>query len=412
MKILILGGGGREHAIGKKLLEGNINIILYFYPGNGGTKLIGSNIEKKCSILDLAMFSKKNNIELTIVGSEIFLVQEVVDLFQFYQLNIIGPNYYSSRLEGDKIFGKSFMKKYGIRTPEYETFDSYNEAKKFLKKKNNPLVIKFNGLASGKGVIIAHNQNDYKKAIKNIMIENKFGKNGKKIIIEEYLNGKEVSILSIFNKKRIIPFLSSKDYKKIGNNDCGLNTGGMGSITPNPYMNSAMWTDFNKNILQPTFEGLISEKLTFLGFLYFGLMIYNNKIYLLEYNTRLGDPETQSLLPLMKNNFLYMLKSFFYEDKINILWKNYSSCCIVLSSLGYPEKYKIGNCISNLDKLEEPFYIAGARKENQQWYTSGGRVLNVIGIDKNIKYARENAYKKINNIKCNNLYYRKDIGLY
>ncbi|WP_185873424.1 phosphoribosylamine--glycine ligase [Blattabacterium cuenoti] len=411
MKILILGEGGREHAIGKKLLEDNFDINLYFYPGNGGTKLIGHNIEKKCSILDLVNFSKKNNISLTIVGSEIFLMKKVVDLFQFHKLNIIGPNYNSSKLEGDRIFAKSFMKKYGIRTPKYETFYSYDKAKNFSKQKTS-LVIKSNGIASGKGVIISHNKNEYQKALKSIMVEKKFGKSGEKIIVEEYLNGKEVSILSILNNNRIIPFISSKDYKKIGNNNLGLNTGGMGAISPNPYMKNHIWKDFNENILEPTIEGLISEKLTFLGFLYFGLMIYNNKIYLLEYNTRLGDPETQSILPLMKNNFLNMLKSFFYEDKINISWKNYCSCCIVLSSLGYPEKYNIGYIINNFNKLEEPFYIAGAMRKKGKWITSSGRVLNIIGIDTNIKYARKNAYEKINKIKCNNLYYRKDIGLY
>ncbi|WP_185865140.1 phosphoribosylamine--glycine ligase [Blattabacterium cuenoti] len=413
MKILIIGSGGREHAIGKKLLKDNPNIHLYFYPGNGGTKLIGENIEGDYSVLDLSFFSKKNNIDLTIVGSEFILMKEIVDLFKFYKLNIVGPHYLAARLEGDRIFAKSFMKKYGIRNPKYEEFDSYDKAINFLEKNIiNSLVIKTNGLASGKGVILTHNKNEAKQALKTIMIKKKFGDSGNKVIIEEFLQGNEVSIISIFNNKEIIPFLSSKDYKKIEDNDKGLNTGGMGAIVPNPYMNDYNWIDFQKNILEPTLEGIMSEKLNFFGFLYFGLIISNNKIYLLEYNTRMGDPETQSLLPLMKSNFFKLLMNAFNGEKINILWKNYCSCCVVLSSKGYPEKYSKGNVIKGINLIEEPFYIAGADKKNDKWITSGGRVLNIIGISSSIKEARNIAYKKIEKIQFNDLYYRKDIGLF
>ncbi|WP_185877491.1 phosphoribosylamine--glycine ligase [Blattabacterium cuenoti] len=412
MKILILGSGGREHAIAKKLLEDNPYINLYFYPGNGGTSLIGKNIGNNYSISDLAFFSKKNNIDTTIVGSEFFLMQKIVDLFNFYKLNIIGPKYLSAKLEGDRIFAKSFMKKYGICTPKYEIFNSYNDAISFVKKnKKFPLVIKTNGLAYGKGVIITHNESDSNNELKNIMIEQKFGKSGNKIIIEEYLEGKEVSIISIFNRKKIIPFLSSRDYKKVEENDMGLNTGGMGSIVPNPYMNNFLFNDFKNNILEPTLDGLITEKLEFFGFLYFGLMIYKNKMYLLEYNTRMGDPEAQSLFPLMKNNFLNILKSCFYGNDISIKWKNCSSCCVVLSSKGYPKKYKKGNIIKGLKYLKEPFYIAGAEKLNEKWITSGGRVLNIVGISNNIENSRKIAYKKVKKIQFDNIYYRKDIGL-
>ncbi|WP_185872354.1 phosphoribosylamine--glycine ligase [Blattabacterium cuenoti] len=412
MNILIIGNGGREHAIGKKLLEDNHYINIYFYPGNGGTSMIGKNIETKYSLLELGFFAKKNLIDITIVGSEVFLIEGIVDIFQKLGLKIIGPHYLAAKLEGDRIFSKSFMKKYGIRTPKYNIFYSYKKAIRFLDKTTVSLAIKTNGIAGGKGVILTHNKNEAKKALETIMIKKKFGKSGNKIIIEEFLQGKEASIISIFNGKQIIPFLSALDYKKIGENETGMNTGGMGAIVPNPYMTNAIWIDFQKNILMPTLEGLISEKLTFFGFIYFGLMITSNKVYLLEYNTRIGDPEAQTLLPLMKSNFLDIIQSFFINKKVSIFWKKLCSCCVVLSSKGYPEKHENGQIIIGLDSLKDPFYIAGAKKEKEKWITSSGRVLNIIGLAPTIKEARKKAYSKVEKIQFNKLYYRKDIGLY
>ncbi|WP_185863390.1 phosphoribosylamine--glycine ligase [Blattabacterium cuenoti] len=411
MKILIIGGGGREHAIGKKLLEDNRFIQLYFYPGNGGTSIIGKNIENHHSPLDLGVFAKKNEIDITIVGSEFFLLEGIVDIFNNMGLKIIGPHYSAARLEGNRIFAKSFMKKYGVRTPKYDIFYSYEEAMNFFKKKTNSVAIKTNGIAAGKGVIIAHNQNEAEKALKNIMIKKKFGKSGDQIIIEEFLQGKEASIISFFNGKNIIPFLSAKDYKKIGENEKGLNTGGMGSIVPNPYITNSIWIDFRKNVLEPTLEGLMIEKLTFFGFLYFGLMISNNKVYLLEYNTRIGDPEAQALFPLMKSNFLNIIQYSYQQKETYIDWKKLYSCCVVLSSIGYPEKYEIGKIITGLNSLEEPFYIAGAKIEQKKWVTSGGRVLNIIGIGNSLQESIKKAYDKVKKIQFENLYFRKDIGL-
>ncbi len=411
MKILILGGGGREHAMGKKLLEDDNSIHLYFYPGNGGTSTIGKNIENHYTVLDLGFFAKKNAIDITIVGSEFFLLEGIVDFFQKLGLKIVGPHYLASKLEGNRIFAKSFMEKYGIRTPKYRIFSCYEKAINFLKKNTNSIAIKTNGIAAGKGVILSHNQNDAIKALKNIMIKKKFGKSGNQIIIEEFLQGKESSIISFFNGKNIIPFLSAKDYKKIGENETGLNTGGMGSIVPNPYMTNSIWIDFKKNILEPTLEGLIMEKLTFFGFLYFGLMIAYNKVYLLEYNTRIGDPEAQTLFPLMKSNFLNIIQSYFQHKEISIDWKKLCSCCVVLSSRGYPEKYESGKIIEGLNSLKEPFYIAGAEIKQKKWITSSGRVLNIVGIGNTIQEARIKAYEKVQKIKFENLYFRKDIGL-
>ncbi|WP_185858093.1 phosphoribosylamine--glycine ligase [Blattabacterium cuenoti] len=411
MKILILGSGGREHAIGKKLLEDDHSIHLYFYPGNGGTSIIGKNIENHHTVLDLGFFAKKNAIDITIVGSEIFLLEGVVDIFQNLELKIVGPHYLAARLEGDRIFAKSFMKKYGIRTPKYNIFYCYEKAMHFLKKNTNSVAIKTNGIAAGKGVILAHNSYEYEKALKNMMIEKKFGKSGDQIIIEKFLKGKEASIISFFNGKNIIPFLSAKDYKKIGENEKGLNTGGMGSIVPNPYMTNSIWIDFKKNILEPTLKGLIIEKLTFFGFLYFGLMITEDKVYLLEYNTRIGDPEAQTLFPLMKSNFLKIIQSSFQDKEIYIDWKKLCSCCVVLSSRGYPEKYESGKIISGLNSLKEPFYVAGAKKKQEKWITSSGRVLNIVGIGNTLKEARKKAYDQVKKIKFENLYFRKDIGL-
>lgn len=411
MKILIIGSGGREHAIGKKLLEDNTSINLYFYPGNGGTKIIGKNIDNIHSTLELGFFAKKNAIDLTIVGSEIFLLDGVVDVFQNFGLKILGPHYLASKLEADRIFAKNFMKKYRIRTPGYKVFYSYETAVNFIEKKNDTsLAIKTNGLASGKGVLLSHNKNEAKKALKTIMIEKKFGNSGNKVIIEDFLKGKEVSIISIFNGKHIIPFLSAKDYKKIGENETGMNTGGMGCVAPNPYMSNFIWNDFEKNILNPTLVGLLSEKLTFFGFIYFGLIISSNKIFLLEYNTRIGDPEAQSLFPLMESNFLHIIHSSFLQEKVPIFWKKKYSCCVVLSSKGYPEKYEVGKVIKGLNNLMEPFYIAGADKKDKKWGTSSGRVLNIVGIGNSIEEARNKAYDKIKKIHFDNIYYRNDIG--
>ncbi len=415
MKILIIGSGGREHAIGKKLLEDDKNIILYFYPGNGGTSLIGKNIEKNYTILELALFAKKNNISITIVGSEIFLSKKIVDVFHFYNLCIIGPDFISSKLEVNRIFAKNFMKKYNIPNPRYKVFCSYKEAINFIEKKKNigSLAIKPNGIALGKGVIITNNKSEAKNAIKTIMVDKKFGDSGNKILIEEFINGIEISIMSIFNKKNIIPFLSSKDYKKSGENDNGLNTGGMGTVTPNPYMTDSIYKYFKKNILEATLTGLLSEKLTFVGFLYFGLIVPFNsqdKVYLLEYNTRMGDPETQSLMPLMKTSFLKLLTTSLLNKNFNILWDNKFSCCVILSSKGYPEEYKTGKIITGLNLIKDPWYVSGASIKNKQWVTTSGRVLNIVGLDKDIKNARKIAYEKINKIHFDNIYFRNDIG--
>lgn len=412
MKVLVIGNGGREHAIGKKIIENNPSTKIFFYPGNGGTKLIGKNLMNNYSINDLSIFAKKNNIDLTIVGSEIFLMKKIVDVFNFKKLNIIGPNYLSAKLEGDKSYSKNFMKKYGVRTSDFKIFSSYKKAINFLDKENEKFfVIKTNGLAYGKGVIITRNKKEAKDTVKKIMIEKKFGDSGNKIIIEKYLEGKEISVMSIFNKKNIFPFIFSKDYKKIGNNEVGLNTGGMGAIAPVSYVNNSIYNDLKKNILEPTLEGLITEKLTFSGFIYFGIIISFGKVYLLEYNVRMGDPETQALLPLMESSFLEIMENSLLGKKISISWKKLHSCCIVLSSKGYPDKYEIGKTIKGMKSLQDCFYIAGAEKKNKKWITNGGRVLNIIGVSSTPKKAREIAYKKVSNVQFENLYFRKDIGL-
>ncbi|WP_185868619.1 phosphoribosylamine--glycine ligase [Blattabacterium cuenoti] len=410
MKVLIIGNGGREQAIGKKLLEDNPFLKLYFYPGNGGTKIIGKNIDHFHSLRKLVCFAKKENINITIVGSEMFLMEKIVDMFHYQKLQIFGPHYQASRLEGDRSFSKNFMKKYGIRTPDYHTFRCYQRAENFFKNQKGSFAIKTNGLAYGKGVILVHNQEEAKNALKKIMIQKKFGKSGETVIIEEFLTGIEATVISIFNGKKIIPLLSSKDYKKIGENETGLNTGGMGCIAPHPSFNDSIWKDFKKNILTPTLEGLRSEKLNFLGFLYFGLMIHHGKVYLLEYNTRMGDPEAQTLFPLMNNNLLEVFNSVFLKKEIHFVWKKLHSCCIVLSSHGYPLEYEHGKVIYGIDSLKEPFYISGMKKIKETWITSGGRVLNIVGLGNSIKEARNLAYDKIKNIKFENMYFRKDIG--
>ena len=298
MKILIVGAGGREHAIAWKLSQNKDVEKIFIAPGNAGAELleIAENVELK-GIQEYIDFAKKNGIDLTIVGSEELLVQGIVDEFKKNGLKIFGPDKKAAVLEGSKAYSKDFMKKYGIKTAVYEIFDNSEKAKEFLNNwKDFPVVIKASGLAAGKGVIIAQNLDEAVKAVEDIMVDEKFGNAGSQVVIEEYLDGVEASILSFTDSKVILPLLSAKDHKKIGENETGLNTGGMGAISPNPYVTGEVFEEFKKNIMEPTLKGIHSEGMDFAGVIFFGLMITKKGVYLLEYNMRLGDPETQAVL--------------------------------------------------------------------------------------------------------------------
>ena len=393
MKILIVGAGGREHAIAWKLAQNKNIEKIYIAPGNAGSKLIdiAENVELG-SIREYIEFAKNNNIDLTIVGSEELLVQGIVDEFKKNNLKIFGPDKKAATLEGSKVFSKDFMRKYGIKTADYKVFDNPDEAEKYLKnceKEKFPIVIKASGLAAGKGVIIAQNLKEAEEAVKEIMIDKKFSSSGNQIVIEEYLEGKEA--------------------------ETGLNTGGMGVISPNPYVTDEIFEEFKKNIMDPTLRGIREEGMDFEGVIFFGLMITKKGLYLLEYNMRMGDPETQAVLPLMETDLLELLEKSFDKrlSEAKIKWKPLHSCCVVAVAGGYPEKYNKEDIISGIDNIGkngELIFICGAKKEDNNFITSGGRVLNIVGLGKTLEEAQNSAYKAIKNINFENMYYRKDIG--
>lgn len=420
MKILIVGSGGREHAIAWKL-EQNKNVEkIYLATGNACVKLL-RNAENVAlnNIQEYIKFAKEEKIDLTIVGSEELLVQGIVDEFEKENLKIFGPNKNAAILEGSKAYSKEFMKKYGIKTATYEIFDDASKALEYLSEYGNenfPVVIKASGLAAGKGVIIAQNEEEAKTAVQDIMIDKKFSDSGNTIVIEEYLDGVEASILTFTDCKTILPMISAKDHKKIGENETGLNTGGMGVIAPNPYVTDDIFKQFENDIMLPTLKGLQEEKMDFAGVIFFGLMITKKGVYLLEYNMRMGDPETQAVLPLMKNDLLQLIEKAMDKklDEVTLEWENAYSCCVVAASKGYPENYEKGKVITGIDNIvsndESNVFICGATISNNKIVTSGGRVLNVVAKGKNLEEARKNAYDLLEEIEFDGKYFRKDIG--
>ena len=409
MKILIIGNGGREHAIGIKLKQDNADVELFFAKGNGGTEELGTNVNIDTTI-DIVDFAKNSNIDITIVGSEALLVDGIVDEFTKNDLKIFGPHQAAAMLEGDKAFAKSFMNKFNVRTAIHKSFINSAEAIDFVATQQFPIVIKATGLAAGKGVIIAQNLAEATKTIQQILDEKIFGAAGNEVVIEEFLNGFEVSVLSVFNGKNIYPLISAKDHKKIFDGDKGANTGGMGSIAPHPFYTQEIEQDFIDNILQPTLLGIIAEGLQFAGVIFFGLMIMNNKCYLLEYNLRMGDPETQAVLPLMQSNFIEVIDDAIDGKKLNLQWKNESSSCVVVASKGYPNEYETNKLINGIGQIKNNVVLAGAKYIDGKYYTNGGRVLNVVCKANTLTEAIDKCYKTIENIEFDGMYYRKDIG--
>lgn len=409
MKILIIGNGGREHAIGIKLKQDNADVELFFAKGNGGTEELGTNVNIDTTI-DIVDFAKNSNIDITIVGSEALLVDGIVDEFTKNDLKIFGPHQAAAMLEGDKAFAKSFMNKFNVRTAIHKSFINSAEAIDFVATQQFPIVIKATGLAAGKGVIIAQNLAEATKTIQQILDEKIFGAAGNEVVIEEFLNGFEVSVLSVFNGKNIYPLISAKDHKKIFDGDKGANTGGMGSIAPHPFYTQEIEQDFIDNILQPTLLGIIAEGLQFAGVIFFGLMIVNNKCYLLEYNLRMGDPETQAVLPLMQSNFIEVINDAIDGKELNLQWKNESSSCVVVASKGYPNEYEVNKLINGISQIKNNVVLAGAKYIDGKYYTNGGRVLNVVCKANTLTEAIDKCYKTIENIEFDGMYYRKDIG--
>ncbi|ATD54785.1 phosphoribosylamine--glycine ligase [Clostridium chauvoei] len=414
MKLLLIGSGGREHALAWKLAKSEKVSKIFVSPGNGGTAILDKceNIDI-IDINDLIVFAKENNIDLTIVGPEDPLTKGIVDLFKKEGLRIFGPDKNGAKLEGSKSYSKDFMKKYGVKTAEYEVFYDSDKALKYLENCSYPIVIKADGLAAGKGVCICETKKDAKDTIKSFMIDDVFSGAGNKVVIEEFLEGVEASILSITDGKTIIPFLSAKDHKQIFDGGKGPNTGGMGVLAPNPYVTDEVQKDFEENIMNRTLEGIKKEGFDFKGIIFFGLMINKKGTYLLEYNVRMGDPETQSVLYLMESDLLELIEAALDENLENqeVKWNAGTCVNVVLASKGYPGVFKKGYEINIKEEIKDKVFIAGAKLEDRVLKTNGGRVLSVIGLGETIEEARKEAYKNIESVEFIEKYYRNDIGL-
>ena len=412
MNILIVGGGGREHALAWKISQNSRVKKIYCAPGNAGTELLekGENIALNTTD-DILKFAIKHSIDLTIVGSEKLLVEGIVDLFNENNLKIFGPDKKAAQLEGSKAYAKNFMKKYNVKTAAYEIFQDPTQAKAYLGKSEYPLVIKADGLAAGKGVFICNNQDEALKVIDDVMIHKMFGNSGNNVVIEEYLEGTEASILTFTDSKEILPLISAKDHKKIGEGETGLNTGGMGVVAPNPYYTDEIDKLFKKDILTPTLDGIKDEKLEFCGCIFFGVMITKKGVYLLEYNMRMGDPETQGILPLLDNDLYDIFEDILNGDinKVNLSWKKQHCCCVIAASGGYPLNYSVDERIFGTSNIHDHLFIAGARLEDNKLLTSGGRVLGVYSLSSTLDDARKKSYTTLKNITFKDIYYRTDI---
>lgn len=413
MKILVIGSGGREHAIIKKIKQNKNVSEIYAIPGNGGIERDAICIDIKATDINaIKDFAKKNNIDYAIVTPDDPLVAGLVDALEEIKIPCFGPNKNSAIIEGSKVFAKNLMKKYKIPTAKYETFESYDKAIEYLKTAPMPTVIKADGLALGKGVIIAETKEKAFYTVKNIMKDKAFGKSGDRIVIEEFLEGVEVSILSFTDGKTIIPMISSMDHKRIGDKDTGLNTGGMGTIAPNPYYTKEIAKECFDKIFIPTISAMNKESRTFKGCLYFGLMITKDGAKVIEYNCRFGDPETQVILPLLKSDLLDIMIATTNGnlDKVKVEFENKSAACIIMASEGYPLEYKKGFAINIPKDIIERVYFAGVKKENEKLLTNGGRVLGITNIADTLDKAIKLSYEDAKQISFEGAYYRKDIG--
>lgn len=405
-KVLVLGNGGREHAISYKLF--NEGHEIYFLGENPGVAEFGTCVNM--GIDQIAEFCKNNDIDLVFVGPEKYLVEGVVDILEKAGIRVFGPNKKAALLEGSKVFAKNLMKKYNIPTAKYESFNEYEEALKYLEKSEFPIVIKADGIAAGKGVIIVQNFDEGKNTLKELMLEKKFDKAGQNIVIEEFLEGEEFSLLAFVSGDKVVPMKIVQDHKRAFDNDEGLNTGGMGVYMPIKHISDEDIKEALDNVVIPTAKAMIKEQINFKGILFAGLMKTKNGIKTIEYNVRFGDPETEILLLSMESS-LYDIANCVIEGKdFEIEWNDKSYIGVVLASKGYPEVYEKNYEIKGLEKIDSKIFHMGTKKEGGKLLTNGGRVLIICSEGQNLEEAREKAYFDIEKIKCDNLFYRKDIG--
>ena len=413
MKILVVGGGGREHAIIKSVKRNESVEVIYALPGNGGIADDAVCVDIGAKDIDkIVEFAKEKAIDYAIVAPDDPLVLGAVDALEKEGIPCFGPSKAAAIIEGSKAFSKELMKKYSIPTAAYETFTDINAALAYLENTSYPTVVKADGLALGKGVIIAMNKEEAVNAVNSMMNDKIFGDSGSKVIIEEFLEGPEVSVLAFTDGKCVVPMISSMDHKRARDNDEGLNTGGMGTIAPNPYYTDDVKAECMEKIFIPTVNAMKSEGRTFKGCLYFGLMITKNGPKVIEYNCRFGDPETQVVLPLLKTDLLTVMKAVTEErlSEIAVEFSTDSACCVIMASDGYPEKYAKGYEITIPEELKDHVYVAGAALKDEKLVTSGGRVLGVVATADCLKDAVTKAYERVNDIHFENAYYRHDIG--
>ena len=417
MNILIIGSGGREHALAWKCAQDNSVKHVFVCPGNAGTYLENkvSNVEIDSNDFDaIENFCVKENIELVIIGPEQPLVMGLTDFLQSKNIKTFGPSKEAAQLEGSKTFSKDFFVKYNIPTAGYKSFNNYEESINHLDLISYPTVVKADGLAAGKGVIICENKNEAVDALNSIFKDKAFGSAGNKVVIEDFLDGEEASFIAVVSKDKIIPLVTSQDHKAVGDGDIGLNTGGMGAYSPAPIVTDAIHKKILDEVMYPTMQGLIDEGTPYLGFLYAGLMIKDDDIKVLEFNCRFGDPETQPILLRLNSSLVDLCLSAINDelDTYSIKWTDKHSCGVVIASEGYPESYESNKEVSFKSSEEEDtkLFHAGTTFDNDKVFTSGGRVFCATALGNNLKEAQQNAYNLVSKVNFEGAFFRKDIG--
>ena len=420
MKVLIVGGGGREHALAWKFAQSDFVKQVFVAPGNAGTATEPKTQNVDISAEDpkrLVQFAQEKKINLTVVGPEVPLVNGIADLFEEQNLLCFGPSKSAARLEGSKEFAKQFMAKHEIPTAEYASFSNVNDACEYINRQNLPIVVKADGLAAGKGVVIANSYEEANQAVFDMLIDRKFGESGQRVVVEQFIEGEEASFICMVNGGDILPLASSQDHKAVGEQDTGPNTGGMGAYSPAPVIDSTMHDSVMASIIQPTVEGLRQEGIDYKGFLYAGLMIDSQGMpYVLEYNCRLGDPETQPILMRLESDLVDLILTMLEGDSTNMKarWNEQASLGVVAASKGYPGSYPTGAVISGLESLNEQsvkvFHAGTNLNQSGQVVVSGGRVFCLVALGDDIATAQASAYQSLSKISFDNMYIRRDIG--
>ena len=413
MKLLVVGGGGREHAIIKKLKENPQVQEIFALPGNGGIAADATCVPIGATDIEgIVKFAVEQGIDYAVVAPDDPLVLGAVDALNAVSVPCFGPNKAAAIIEGSKAFAKDLMKKYGIPTAKYAIFTELSQALDYLETAPIPTVVKADGLALGKGVIIAQTREEAKEAVTDMMVNAKFGKSGSTVVIEEFLEGPEVSVLSFTDGKTVVPMVSSMDHKRAGDNDTGLNTGGMGTIAPNPYYRPEVARRCMEEIFLPTIRAMEEEGRTFQGCLYFGLMITRDGPKVIEYNCRFGDPETQVVLPLLESDLLTIMQATTNGTlaQTEVKFSDKSACCVIKASSGYPLSYEKGFELTMTEEARAHTYVAGAKIENGKLLTSGGRVTGTTAVADTLEEAIREAYRLAEGVHFDNAYFRRDIG--